>query len=236
MKKNIKTVLNTRAVISILCITTLFTFAGCFDEVKAPNAPTAYVALFHGSPNGPALDIKVDNGLTNDKPFEYGDYTGYVRYYPRERNFKIGPHSTNETDIEENFTFEKDKFYSLFIAGEYQDAEIILLEDNSAVPPSNKSKVRIINLSPDAGNIDLKVSGNIDNWINDLAFKDATEFMEVGASDYNFEIRASETNAVLLSLPNTLLEGGQLFTIILRGYKNVPEGSQNVLGAQIERN
>lgn len=235
--KYVKMILNIRVAAWTLCLSTVLAFTGCLDESSAPDVqPIAYVALYHGSPDGPGLDVEVDNNQIYSTSFDYAEYTGYEWYRTGERNFKFGPFSSSSVDLEDDFTLEEDKFYSLYIAGEYDDAELIFLNDNTGLPASGKAKIRVINLSPDAGNVDLKIAEAGSNLVSDLEFKDNTDFIEIDAEETDFEIRASDDDELLLSIPNTTVQNQYIYTIIIRGYDTPPDGSTKVLAAQIVRN
>lgn len=230
----VKKILNTKSVAWLLACALFVTFTACLDnDDPAPNIPVAYVSLYHGSPNAPALDIEVDNRQINASPFTYADYTGYLRFYTGQRNLKFGPYASSSINIDTTVTFESDKAYSVFVADEYENGEVIVLNDNADPAASGKAKVRIIHLSPDAGNIDLMAVGEDGNWADELGFKESTEFMEVDAGEFDFQVRASDTDELLLSLPDINLQSRYFYTIIIRGYDSPPSGNTNVLAAQV---
>lgn len=234
--KYVKMILNIRVAAWAVCLSAMLAFTGCLDESSAPDLePIAYVAIYHGSPDGPDLGVRVDNTLIHTG-FGFADYTGYEWYRVGERNFKFGPVSSSSIDLEDDFTLEEDKFYSLYIVGEYDDAELIFLNDNTGLPASGKAKIRVINLSPDAGDIDLKVAAATSNWVSDLSFKENTDFIEIDATEFDLEIRASDDDELLAEIPNRQFQNQYIYTIIIRGYDTPPGGNTNVLAAQFVRN
>ena len=228
-------IFNNKITAWIISCSMLLTFTSCLDDddPSTTNTPVAFVSLYHGSPDAPQLDIEVDNNQINSAPFDYAEYTGYLRFYTGNRNLKFGPFASSSVNIDTTITFEPNKAYSVFVADEFENGEVVVLNDNSDPAASGKAKVRIINLSPDAGNIDFKVAGETTTWATDLEFKDATGFTEVDASEFDFEVRASDNDELLLSLPNTTLQSRYFYTIVIRGYETPPEGNTNVLAAQV---
>lgn len=235
--KYVKMILTMRIAASAIFLSMILALTGCLDEGSAPKVtPVAYVAIYHGSPNGPDLDIEVDGKQISTARFKYADYTGYGAYFVGNRNFGFGPYSSSSIDLEDDFTLEIDKFYSLYIVGEYADAELVFLNDNTELPAVGKTKIRVINLSPDAGDIDLKIVDAANNLASDLSFKENSAFIEVTTAVTDFEIRASDDDEVLLSIPDVALNERWIYTIIIRGYETTPDGNTNVLAAQIVRN
>jgi hypothetical protein len=234
----VKKTLKNRITVWALSCFMLVAFSSCLDDDDSPvpNTPVAFVSLYHGSPDAPQLDIEVDNNQINATPFEYAEYTGYLRFYTGNRNLKFGPYASSSVNIDTTVTFEPNKAYSVFVADEFENGEVVVLNDNAEPAASGKAKVRIINLSPDAGNVDFTVVGETDTWATDLEFKDATEFTDVDAGEFDFEVRSSDDSELLLSLPNTQLQSQYFYTIVIRGYDTPPDGNTNFLAGQVVRN
>lgn len=232
---SVKKIFTNRIIAWALCCPMVLAFTGCLndDSSPVPDGPVAYVSLYHGSPNAPGLDIEVDNNQINSSAFEYAAYVGYLRFYTGERNLKFGPFASSSVNIDTTVTFETNKAYSVFVADEFENASIVVLNDNTDAPASGKAKVRVINLSPDAGDIDFMIAGDDENWATDLEFKDATEFTDVDAGEFDFQVRASGDDELLASLPNTTLLSRYYYTIVIRGYRTPPDGNTNVLAVQI---
>jgi hypothetical protein len=207
------------------------------DADAITDVPIAFVSLYHGSPNAPDLDIEVDNRQINAYPFEYTDYTGYLRFYTGQRNLKFGPYSASNIVIDSTVTLEANKAYSIFVVDEYNQAGIVLLNDNAPTPASGMAKFRVINLSPDAPEVELAEQGKTTALAEALAFKEASDFMDIDAKEFDLQVRASANpDEILLNLPDINLQPGYYYTIIIRGYATPPEGNTNVLSAQIEVN
>jgi hypothetical protein len=219
----------------VIGLSAMVALTGCLDDDDNTNVnvPVAYVSLYHGSPDAPDLDIEVDGRQINAYPFEYTDYSGYQRFYTGDRNFKFGPYASSSVNIDTTVTFEKNKAYSVFVAGEFDNAGLVVLNDNSDSPASGKAKVRVINLSPDAGEVDLAIGDETGSLAGNLMFKEASEFIEVDAEEYDFQVRSSANDEVLLTVPDIDLQPRYFYTIIIRGFETPPGGNSNVLAAQI---
>lgn len=204
------------------------------NDDSLSNIPVAFVSLYHGSPDAPDLDIEVDNRQINTYPFEYADYTGYLRFFTGQRNLKFGPYSASNIVIDTTVTFEADKAYSVFVTDNYDESGVVILNDNSSAPSTGKAKVRVIHLSPDAPEVDFAVQGETSAVAEDLLFKEASEFTEINAAQYDFQVRAAnDASSVFLTLPDISLQPGYYYTIIIRGYASPPSGNTNVLSAQV---
>jgi hypothetical protein len=218
----------------------LFTF-GCLDDDDNDDntmfdGPLALVSLYNASPNSPGLDIEVDGNQINFNSFDYADYSGYLRFFTGTRDLRLTPHSANNSVFDTTVVFEEDKVYSIFVADEYDDISLLILNDNDEPASTGKAKVRLVNLSPDAGTLDLTVDGDADIVANGLSFKDASEFKEIDEDSYNFVVRDASNDEILLNLPDVDLRAGYFYTIIVRGYETPPNGNSNFLSGQVVLN
>jgi hypothetical protein len=211
----------------------VLTGASCRDEGDEMDVPVALVSLYHGSPDAPDLDIEVDDRDINFYPFEFADYTGYLRFYTGERNLKFGPYAASNIAIDTTVTFERNNAYSVLVVDEYENAGIVVLLDNSATPAEGKAKVRVIHISPDAPPLDFAEGDSPTTLLDNLSFREASDFMEVDAREYDFQVRTSSSSEVVLTLPDINLQPRYYYTVIIRGYATPPGGNPNVLSAQI---
>ena len=80
---------------------------------------------------------------------------------------------------------------------------------------STGARVRVVHASPDAPAVDIYVNGNI--VLENLPFREYSEYLSLPVGTYNVEIKVTGTNTVVkqLSVP---LEAGKDYTAIAVGY------------------
>lgn len=201
------------------------------DEEEFVNEPVevAYVSIYHAAPNAPALDISVDGRIINNNPFEYTAYSGYLNFFTGNRDIKFRSMNANSALIDTTFNFEDGKAYSLFAINGSTDMEALLVLDSAATPADGKAMVRFINLAPDAPAFDL-TAGTTSLFTNS-EFKDATQFTEITAATYNFEVKRGDEAVVSASGVDIL--PGRFYTIITRGFVTPPSGNDHVLSLEV---
>ena len=205
---------------------------GCkLKEDDVDPGPISQVSLFHTSPDGPNLDILVDNEKINNVPFEYGKYTEYLRFSSGIRNLKLRPFGGGATVIDTTITLEPDAAFSLFLIDDFDNASVMLLFDDPEVPAEGNSRVRFINLSPDSEPLQLRIKDVALALTVGQSFSDASQFMDLEAKTYDFEITSAGTK--VLELPGSTLQPGWFYTIYVIGYVTPPTGNTNVLSAQV---
>lgn len=205
------------------------------DGVVVPDVSVAYVSLYHASPDAPPLDVLADNNLIFYNPIEYSEYTGYLRFYTGERELKFSPYNANNTLVDTTVTLEESALYSIFVIGEEDDLQTLILEDD--IPDTtdeNSAVVRIVNLSPDGPSVDISNEEGV--VFEDIAYKKASDFIEIPAGSTTFDLTATGESEVITSVADYDFKEGFVYTIIVRGYENPPSGNNNGLSVQVTRN
>lgn len=212
----------------------LLTVTGCDldGDDPEPLPPIAYVSLYQASPNSPDLDIILDDKVITNG-FEYTDHTGYLRFITGDRKLEFGPTGADNVVIDTTMKFEEGKAYSVFVVDTYQEADILILNDNTDAPADGKAKVRFLNLSPDAPEVNLAEADSLTPLFTGQIFKEDSEFTEVDARTYNFVVKSASGDEVLLSMPNAVLLDGFSYTVLVRGFKTPPGGSTTVLSSEL---
>jgi hypothetical protein len=224
-----------RAAAGLLACAALVGMVGCLDNDNGDVQPeqVAFVSLYHASPDAPDLSIIVDDNQINTNPFDYSEYTGYLRFFTGDRELKFGPFGANNVTLDSTVTLEQGNAYSVFIVDEYDDASLLILNDNSDQAADGKAKVRFLNLSPDSEEIALRANDENDPLTPTQSFKEPADFVEVDAKAYNFQITSPDGSETILSVPDINLRPGWFYTIVVRGYLTPPGGNTNVISAEV---
>lgn len=205
------------------------------DEDPIAEIPVAYVSIYHAAPSGQALDVIVDDEQINAGPVEYTDRSGYLRFRTGTRNLKFTPYNGDNILAEADVEFSQDVAYSVFVYElENEDLDILVANDDTSPPATGKTKIRFINLSPDAPALSLVAEQLDDPIFEDEVFEEATDFKELEAKVYSISIEGDGTT--LMSIDDVLLVEGRAYTILVRGYYNPPSGNDNDLVSEIITN
>ena len=205
---------------------------GCeLKEDDVDLGPVSQVSLFHTSPDGPNLDILVDDVKINTVPFEYSKTTEYLNFSSGIRSLKLRPYGGGTTAVDTTITLEPDEHFSLFVIDDYDDASVMLLFDNDDAPAEGNARIRFINLSPDSELLQLRIKDVALALTVGQSFTDASQFIELEAKSYDFEITSAGTK--ILELPGSILQNQWSYTIYVIGYVTPPTGNTNVLSAQV---
>ncbi|WP_295673975.1 DUF4397 domain-containing protein [uncultured Mucilaginibacter sp.] len=182
--------------------------------------PTALVTFYQASPDEPAMNLALNTNQVNQNPLYYGDDIDYFRAYAGQRTVNLFFTNSLNTITTATVTLVANNAYSLFLANTSAHPEIVLLNDTLNRPASGNASIRLVNLSPDASAVDLKVQGG-QVLVSNKAFKGYSSFLPIsGQTNYTFQIMQTGTNTVLATLPNVPISNGFVYTILFHGLAN----------------
>jgi len=184
----------------------------------ALNGTDVDVAVFHGGPDAPAVDVDAvfvaDNVVSN---LSFGEYTGYLSLPAGKYDLAIQPAGTNTTvasfraDLSALAGGAATVFASGFLAGTPSFGLFAALPNGTvvALPLTPTSRVQIIHNSPDP-TVDVYVGNTL--LANDFAFRTATPFIDVPADrDLNIGIALPNSTSAadaIANFPANLATGG----------------------------
>jgi hypothetical protein len=184
------------------------------DDVQ-PGAALSVVNLISGNS---AIDFYLNNQRVNGTSLLYLQRLAYFNTFPGLNKFDVTIGGTLQGLATDTATLAPGKFHSLFIV-EDGNTQFLLTTDDLADPPAGKAKVRFVNVSPDAPNVDLLVSGGASLFTNQ-GFKSYTDFTLVDPATYTFEIQQSGESAVKATSSDIKIEAGKTYTVLVYGLWN----------------
>lgn len=94
-------------------------------------------------------------------------------------------------------------------------AALLILTSGFASAQATNARIRVVHASPDAPAVDITVNGG--KVLENLPFRQYSEYLSVPAGAYTFGINVTGTDTVVATLPATLA-AGQDYTAIAMGY------------------
>lgn len=201
---------------------------GCLSDLEAPQLPpAAYVSIYQGSPDAPALDIFANANRVTNMPLNYSEVLAYSAFYPGNRTFRIAPFNSATSLVEKQFPLVADSVYSFFVVQEGEAVNAILAEDVWTEPATNRIRLRLVNLSPDAGELSLQAGEAAADLVSGVDFKEVTEFKDLPSGNTTLRIKFS-TGATLITSGTLELRSKRVYTLIVRGKKSEASGDKKL--------
>ncbi len=216
MKTN--TLLWTIILLPILALT-----SACAPEINEPNdsLPSAQVRFIHSAATASQLDFAVMNTvgatlLYVQRETEYGRQYRYDFFKPGERDFRLLPSRTMFDIARTRFNLEENLKFTAFAidADNAVDTLLLIAQDTLATPSAEKTFVRFIHASSDAGAI--SISGESVS-IQNFERRGVSPYFTVDAGTRQFTIQFSDNTT--LAVPQTFFSQG-VYTLVISGFRS----------------
>lgn len=187
------------------------------------NPPVAQFAFVQASPDAPTIDAYANGGIIC-RSFPYTNDTGYFVVSPGTYTIQVTPAGSITTLLSSNVTFAPATSYSIYTIDSVSKLKAAVVADNFNFPPSDSVLVRFFHFSPNEPAVDFGVTGITAPWYGGRTFNDQStttsyqSFMSLPAGTYNLEARVPGTSTAVASAPGTILAGGKIYTIYLKGF------------------
>ena len=198
------------------------TFGGCLKDDNGPSQIASTAAII-AVPGSEGLDIALDNNLLNDpywgEQFGYVDVLPYKNAYPGSRLVRVFDPEGAPDDgplAYETVNFVAGNFYSLYVVGDDR-LEIMVTEDDLSEPGDGHAKIRFMQLSPDAPELDIAEPDRDTILAANMKFKDVTDFIKFDADEpHTFNITAHDGGKLADTISITP-KNNSIYTIWLKG-------------------
>ncbi len=212
-------------------------FAACKKDAgyaAPPSNTAAALAISHAAPQLPAYDFKINGAMVLQRPLKYGNYLDYNYLTAGKQEFSLSAMGSTGILARTSFSLKPQVRYSIYIVDSASKPAFLLSEDDLSAPPSGKAKIRFVNLSPDAGALDLSVQGRDSALFTKTDYRTSTDFKVIDtASAVKVQItQAGDTN--VLSSNTIKIEKNKVYTLRAVGLKAATDSTK--LGLSIITN
>jgi hypothetical protein len=207
----------------ILCLAAICTAAllqvacgGGTDRSKAQ------VRLVNASSDYKILEFNVDGQLVQGQ-VGYGGAAGYQNVDPdKSGSSSISQPSSATSLLSFSLAVSKGKSYTLLSYGALGALKHMLLDDNAGAPDTNKTLLRVVNAAPDAGALDVYLTGSADPLaaavavLTGAAYGTPSGWLTINSGSWQLRVtQASSKTDLRLDLPGLVLSSKQLVTLVL---------------------
>jgi len=201
----------------LLAITAVFALsspapASAQDAAK----PDATIRVINASPGSPTLDVLL-NGQPLVQKLEFGSPSSYATLKEGSYKIQLVPSGEQVANAiaEKDFDASSGKAYIVSIVNPLKDIKINVDEVNLDSIDTGKARVRVFHDSPDAGKVDVAVTGG-DTWFSGLSNGDKSDYKDVDAGTYSLDVRG-DNNTTLTTATGLELQAGQVYDIFAIG-------------------
>ncbi len=215
------------AALALFLTVALAAFVPQTAHAQDPTGANATIRFVHASPDTPAVDVIVD-GAAIASNLAFGDITGALSVPSGTHQLQFVPAGQSATSPLVDTTFDPDggTTYVVALSGRLEKLEAKIYDVHRDDLDAGKSRLRLINLAPDDTNVDMYVTGG-DKLFDDLAFGKASDYTDLDAGSYDFEVRPHDQETVALSMAGFQIDEGNAYDVLLIG--SVTDSSLKVI-------
>jgi len=192
--------------------------AGCPGMVPDGNSDQARLRVIHASPDAPEVDVCA-NGQAAFTGAAFPSVTAYADLDPGVYAVRVtaaGAGCNSAGVIDANLTLSRGQEISVVAVDILDQIEPLVLIDDNTPPASGEAKVRFVHASPDAPTVDITLADGTTLFDN-IAFKEASAYLEVAAGMYDLQVRDETGAVVVLELDDVELAAGKIYTVFAVG-------------------
>lgn len=219
----------------MMAATALTLFSCSIDDdnyADVPQNSVAYGIIANVSPSSGDLYFFADSNQVNNSALAYGTAAGYYNFYTGNRVLSLKNAAGTVLDTV-SVSLNAGDVFSAFAVNTYDNIELVTYNDSLVQPETGHARVRFINLSPDAGSIDI--SGLTQSFATGVDFKEATDFISVQSGTYDITFKNSAGETLYISTAEEFYSGG-IYTIYTKGYATPPAASNDTFSTKKLRN
>jgi hypothetical protein len=207
----------TLGIISIIALAALFGV----QRHAASAASPPYVRVIHASPFVGSADVFVD-GTKLLSSFQFGAVTGYVAVPagPHKVQIALVGKGIGASVISETLTVSPGVAYTVAATGASPSSlglEVFI--DNNLLSPGT-AKLRLYQLSPDAGSASMDTGGNA--LVNGVDYPSASDYVAISAGTYTLGVDSSSNTSLHVSATLKSNTVTSVFTVgLVHGTPNI---------------
>ncbi|MXV50275.1 DUF4397 domain-containing protein [Pedobacter sp. HMF7647] len=205
----------------ILGLAAIALLAGsCKNNNDADNPPSSAISIVHAAPGTSELTFVINGSKANHARLTYGTALAYGVIQPGSYEFSVTKKDSTRQFAKSTNALKNGTYYSLFVVDVPSKESTLLTEDDLSDPKTDQAKIRFINLSPDAGSLDLNIAGTDTLFVKKADFKKTSAFSTAApGTEKTFEIRENGKTEVLAKIEKVKIEKGKIYTILAKGLR-----------------
>lgn len=208
-----------------------FVLSSCVkkDINNVPPKALAGLAVIDACPDAPNLDFYLSGQQVNLNPIALGNYFNYFNVYAGNAAAVFYQAGTTTLIAKDTISLPANHDYSLFLANVQAHPDFILTTDSISKPASGAISVRLVDVSPDAGAVDLVVKSAANKLVQNATYKSVSGFVSVSVSPTDsLQVRQAGTTTVLATVQASNLGTNSVYTVWLYGLANATVAAQKL--------
>jgi hypothetical protein len=221
---------------SLLFAVLAFTVAACDDDDPSGPTPVARVRFVHAAQGTNVVDFRVDGADARADVDYASNSLTFSNFTPGTRALAVRANN-GATDLATlNQNLADGAAYTTILVKRQAGLALVAFPDTQPTPAATKAWVRVINVAPAAGNVDVYVTeANTDlatatAQVTAVQFEKAGKYVEVDAAARRVRLTTAGTKTVVLDVQNLALPSQGVRTIVVLDANNGGTPLQSITG------
>jgi hypothetical protein len=204
--------------------------SGSADPVRGQNVAFSRLSFLHLSADAPALDIYIDGGRAISG-LNFTETSVYLVLAAGSHSVQVTAAGHIEQLISSTGTFDAGRSYTWVLSGLVRAADVnvplsadlqfsrfLQLGDNAGDPADPRPRLRVVNASPGAGPLDIRIDppANLTLATN-LAYGGVGAYANLSAGSYAISVYPAGSTDAVASIPSGTLQLRSAYTLVFGG-------------------
>jgi hypothetical protein len=184
----------------------------------AMNEEQAFVRVVYAIPD------RVGDVYADDKKefssIDYRTVTDYKQVSEDRGTFsvKLSDRENSEPIAKASRGLDSEGHYTLVVFPNKDDNAVTLkvIEDNATAPTSGKAKVRIINASYRAGELNIYIEGKKEAFVSNINPQEESVYKEINPTRTILEVRSNNEQRPAMTI-DSIFQSGKAYTVVILG-------------------
>ncbi len=206
-----------RALTATAILALAVTLGSC-KKNDVDESGSANVRVINASSSSTAQSFYLANTTVVQSGLTFGNNTGYITVNSGTNLVaQFRNEGTSTVYASNNFDLSNGGAYSVFLAGDGQQARVKVYPDDNSTPSSGKARIRFVHLSDAAPeNIDVR-NGSSTNLVVNLGRNNASNYVEADPGVLSLQVYATGQSTSLGTFNLAAFAAGKIYTIYITG-------------------
>lgn len=179
-------------------------------------AQNPFIRLLHASPNTPTVDVYANENLIT-RSLSYKEFTEYFQVPASSYHIRVFPTGQHTNALlAANISVPAGSILTIAGIGNAPNLSAMTVSDRMMPIPPDKTYVRFVHFSPDAGSLDVTLA-NGTKLFSGVEFRGITNYTAVDPGVYTLQARTAGTSQVILNVPNVNIKPNRFYTVYAVG-------------------
>jgi hypothetical protein len=204
----------------LLILLTFFSIIGfSCKKTEVIGSDISFISVCNATNDVTGLNFLINGEPISSSTLAIGQKTVYYGVYQGVWSTEAIPSTTPTTTLKKDLTFTAGEHNSLFVIGPGTAMDYFFIKDDINIKDPNKVKIKFLNLSPNAGTLNLEISllGTVTKFPG-FAYKQFSDYQSFNAGTiYTLTLKDSVTNTTVGTPVTMTFIQGKVYTVWARG-------------------